>query len=270
MARPAAADLVIPLLTLLGLTQRPGEGHGLGPLDPGLCRDLAATAASWPGSQWCLTVTDPDGIAIGHGCAKPARPARTGQAAPASRGRPPPGAPGASLAALPARVNLTIPLPALKTLRDLARPPAPWALMPRGDPGPDSPDSPDGTWTLLLPGGLDLTVTLEPVPTYSCDHRHESHAYKPNGTLRHLVQVRDWECTFPPCSRHARESDFEHAVPYDKGGRTCACNAGARSRKCHRIKQSKGWNVTQPRPGWHQWTTPAGWIYTQGPKRYPA
>jgi len=270
VARPAAADLVIPLLTLLGLTQRPGEGHGLGPLDPGLCRDLAATAANWPGSQWCLTVTDPDGIAIGHGCAKPARPARTGQAAPASRGRPPPGAPGASLAALPARVNLTIPLPALKTLRDLARPPAPWALMPRGDPGPDSPDSPDGTWTLLLPGGLDLTVTLEPVPTYSCDHRHESHAYKPNGTLRHLVQVRDWECTFPPCSRHARESDFEHAVPYDKGGRTCACNAGARSRKCHRIKQSKGWNVTQPRPGWHQWTTPAGWIYTQGPKRYPA
>jgi hypothetical protein len=28
----------------------------------------------------------------------------------------------------------------------------------------------------------------------------------PNDTLRHLVQVRDYECTFPPCSRHARES----------------------------------------------------------------
>jgi hypothetical protein len=64
--------------------------------------------------------------------------------------------------------------------------------------------------------------------------------------------------------------DFEHAVPYDQGGKTCACNAGARSRRCHRVKQSPGWTVTQPRPGWHQWTTPAGWTYTQGPYQYPA
>jgi hypothetical protein len=113
-------------------------------------------------------------------------------------------------------------------------------------------------------------VKLDQVPTMECDHRHESHAYQPNDTLRHLVQVRDGECTFPSCSRHARESDFEHARPYDQGGRTCACNAGARSRQCHRIKQSKGWKlVTQPKPGWHQWITPAGRVYTQAPKRYP-
>ncbi|MDX6342338.1 MAG: hypothetical protein QOH87_2476, partial [Trebonia sp.] len=110
---------------------------------------------------------------------------------------------------------------------------------------------------------------LEPVPTLVCDHRHESRAYEPNDTLRHLVQVRDGDCTFPPCSRHARESDFEHAIPYHKGGRTCACNAGARSRACHQVKQSRGWTVTQPKPGWHQWETPAGRVYTQGPKRYP-
>ena len=113
------------------------------------------------------------------------------------------------------------------------------------------------------------TVALEPVPTFDCDHRHESHAYQPNDTLRHLVQVRDGECTFPPCSRHARETDFEHALPYDKGGRTCGCNAGSRSRQCHRVKQSPGWTLTQPKPGWHEWTTPAGRSYTQGPKRYP-
>ena len=68
----------------------------------------------------------------------------------------------------------------------------------------------------------------------------------------------------------ARQADFEHATPYDKGGRTCACNAGARSRACHRVKQSPGWNVTQPRPGWHQWETPAGHVYVQEPWRYPA
>jgi hypothetical protein len=112
-------------------------------------------------------------------------------------------------------------------------------------------------------------VRLDPVPTLDCDHRYETHGYQPSDRLRHLVQVRDGACTFPPCSRHARESDFEHATPYDKGGKTCTCNAGARSRACHRVKQTKGWKVTQPRPGWHQWQTPAGRIYTQEPWRYP-
>src|SRR6202035_1163014 len=135
--------------------------------------------------------------------------------------------------------------------------PGGWALTPRGTPGtpdtraaPSPPGDPDWcrTWTLTLPDGRELTVRLEPVPTYECDHRLESRAYQPNDKLRHLVQVRDHTCTFPTCSRHARDSDFEHAIPYDQGGRTCACNAGARSRKCHRVKQSPGWKVTQPRP----------------------
>jgi hypothetical protein len=127
-----------------------------------------------------------------------------------------------------------------------------------------------GAWTLTVPGGRRFTVRLDPVPTFDCDHRYMSQGYQPSERLRHLVQVRDGTCTFPSCSRHARESDFEHARPYDKGGRTCACNAGARSRACHRVKQSPGWQVNQPRPGWHQWTTPAGRRYVQEPKRYPA
>jgi len=143
-----------------------------------------------------------------------------------------------------------------------------WAFARRSAGPPGDPDW-CGNWALTLPSGQELAVAIEPMPTFDCDHRNESHAYKPNATLRHLVQIRDYCCTFPPCSRHARESDFEHAIPYDQGGRTCGCNAGARSRKCHRIKQSPGWNVTQPQPGWHQWTTPRGRTYTQGPKHYP-
>ena len=122
----------------------------------------------------------------------------------------------------------------------------------------------------MLPDDRRFTVRLDPVPTFECDHQYESHGYQPSDKLRHLVQVRDGTCTFPSCSRHARESDFEHGLPDDKGGRTCTCNAGARSRACHRVKQSRGWHVTQPKPGWHQWTTPAGRVYTQEPKRYPA
>ena len=256
---PRLADLVVPLATLLGLAERPGEGYGLGSLDPALCRELAAATAGSPWTQLCVTITDADGIAIGHGCAKPARK-RQQQASSPSR-RP----------ALPARVNLTITAARLAELAASGppRPPGlrPWSLVRTGDPGPPGGY---GTWNLTLPDGRDLTVNLEPVPTLACDHRHESRAYQPNDTLRHLVQVRDYECTFPSCSRHARESDFEHAIPYDKGGRTCTCNAGARSRACHQVKQSPGWTVTQPKPGWHQWKTPTGRIYTQGPKRYPA
>jgi hypothetical protein len=251
---PWPADLILPLATLLGLAERPGEGHGLGPLDPGLCRALAAAAAASPDTRLCVTVIDSDGIAIGHGCAKPAR--KTGSRA---------NAPGASL---PARVNLTIPASRLPDLVRAAGPPgrASWSFIRSGDTGPPGGF---GCWILRGPGRLELAVRLDPMPTFECDHRYQSHAYQPNDTLRHLVQVRDYECTFPQCSRHARDSDFEHAQPYHLGGLTCACNAGARSRQCHRVKQSAGWTVTQPRPGWHQWETPAGRVYTQGPKRYP-
>jgi hypothetical protein len=263
---PRLTDLVLPLTTLLGLAERPGEGHGLGPLDPELCRELALAATGSRWTQLCVTVTDPDGIAIGHGCAKAPREPRneggqTGQAGtPQAPARTPP--------VLPARMNLTITATGLADLTATTGPPgqAPWSFTQDDNPGPADGY---GNWILTMPDGRRLVVSFEPVPTFTCDHRHESHAYQPNDTLRHLVQVRDGDCTFPPCSRHARESDFEHAVPYDNGGRTCACNAGARSRACHQVKQSPGWNVTQPEPGWHQWTTPAGRTYTQAPKHYP-
>ena len=143
-------------------------------------------------------------------------------------------------------------------------PPGDWDLAPRtaGDR--------DGPWGLTLPGGQELTVRFDVVPTHACDHRHQVDRYQPSDRLRRLVQIRDHECTFPPCSRPAHESDFEHAIPYDQGGRTDACNAGARSRRCHQVKQMPGWNVTQPKPGWHVWTTPAGRTYVQEPWRYTA
>ena len=252
------ADLIVPLATLLRLAERPGEIHGFGLLDPKLARELAAAAAASPRTEVCVTVTSPEGYAIHHGCARPVRrPRQTG--------------PPVSPVALPARLNLTIPAAALPSLSErFASHTGSWSFIPRTPRG--SPEAPDGfgTWTLLLPGGREMTVRLDPVPVFECDHRYETHGYQPSDRLRHLVQVRDGTCTFPPCNRHARESDFEHALPYDQGGKTCMCNAGARSRACHRVKQSAGWNVTQPKPGWHRWQTPAGRVYTQEPKRYPA
>ena len=63
--------LTIPLATLLGLADRPAEIGGIGPIDPALARDLANSAAASPRTTWCVTVTDQDGHATGHGCATP-------------------------------------------------------------------------------------------------------------------------------------------------------------------------------------------------------
>ena len=238
---PVRGYLDVPLLTLLGLAQRPGEAHGLGALDPGLVRALAAAGARHPASEFCVTIVDEQGYAIGHGCGKPLRLSRAAAGENGPRGPAPPALPGSG-----DRVTFT----------------------PGTTPGPSGGF---GSWVLTMPGApLPFAVDIDLVPAYECDHRHAATGYQPGGKLRHLVQVRDGKCSFPACSRHSAESDFEHAQPFDKGGPTCACNAHACSRSCHRVKQSPGWQVTKPRPGWTQWTTMAGRSYTQGPWRYPS
>jgi hypothetical protein len=273
-------DLTVPLATLLGLAERPGEAHGFGMLDPSLARDLAAAAAASPRTEICLTITSPEGFAIGHGCARLERTARPGRQPalmrPAGEGGAAP-VPPRSFAGLPARLTLTVSVTELARLARHARPGSgtgQWRLTPRdaaGPPGGGKPPDGYGTWTLTLPDGRRCTVRTGTVPTLDCDHRLASPGYHPGARLRHFIAVRDGCCTFPTCNRHARESDFEHAIPFEKGGATCACNAGTRSRACHRVKQSVGWSVTQqPMPGWHRWTTPAGRVYAKEPKRYPA
>ena len=78
--------LTIPEATLTGRADRPGELGGIGPVDPDLARDLAQAAARNPRSTWCVTVTDQDGHAVGHGCARPATRRKP-------EGRDPPGGP---------------------------------------------------------------------------------------------------------------------------------------------------------------------------------
>jgi hypothetical protein len=112
-------------------------------------------------------------------------------------------------------------------------------------------------------------VNLEPIAVTDCDHRHHTTAHDPSDRLRHLVEIRDGECTYPPCRRTARRCDFEHAIAWETGGWTCACNAGARCRHHHHTKQAPGWQVEQHQPGYHTWTTPSGRQYTTGPTTYP-
>jgi hypothetical protein len=235
--------LDIPFRTAGGLALRAGEARSLGPLDPGIARRLAEAAARHPGSTFCLTITDSDGHAIGHGCCKPRkqrRPRRSRQQTRGQRDGPPP------------------PSPAARG----------FTLAPGDGSGPPGGY---GSWVLTLPGTAgQLTVDLHPVPTGQCGHQYEAVGHDPGGLLRHLVNVRDGKCGFPACSRHAKETDLEHATPFDKGGRTCGCNCWSCSRACHQVKQSDGWQVNEIRPGYHRWVTPSGRVYTQEPWRYPA
>jgi len=256
----ARINLTVPLATLLGLADRPGEAGGFGPVDADLARAMAASAAIDPATTWCLTITDPGGHPTAHGCARRAKPRGkaspdSGPTGPASQRTGPPGRPGteppgAGWTAAPGRSGNS----------------------PRGRPGHSgaSPPGEYGTWRLRpVPGGPELTVNLEPIPVTDCDHRHETSAHDPGDRLRHLVEIRDGECTYPPCRRAARRCDFEHAIPWEQRGRTCACNAGARCRHHHHAKQAPGWQLTQYLPGYHTWTTPSGRHYTTGPTTYP-
>ena len=107
-------NLTIPATTLLDLAGRPGEMAGIGPIDPDLARDLAVAAARNPRSTWCLTVTDSQGHAIGHGCARPAPADRATRRKPGAAGGPdPPG--GATVHLHPRRSARTA-----RRIRDLA------------------------------------------------------------------------------------------------------------------------------------------------------
>src|SRR5689334_11769508 len=232
-AGPAArVTLTVPLATLAGLADRPGELGSLGPVDPWLARDLARAAAANPKSTWCLTVTDGQGHAVAHGCARPEAKSRRTRAGPG----PPPGEGG-------------------------------FTFTPAGRDG--TPGG-YGTWRLTTPGdGPDLIITIDPITTDPCDHRHEASGHDPGVKLRHLAQVRHATCTSPICRRPAAQADFEHNTPYEAGGRTCLCNGGPKCRHDHRLKQHPKWKVDQLPDGTFRWTTPAGRSYTTEPTRYP-
>jgi len=238
-------NLTVPLATVLGLADRPGEAAGIGPIDPALARDLAAAAARNPASTWCLTVTDQHGHAIGHGCARPApndhRAKRPKPGTPA--GPDPPGA-----IESPEGAGFTF------TATDRHSPPGGY-----------------GTWLLAIgpPGQQDLIVTIEKITTDQCDHRREAPGHDPGVMLRHLTQIRYTTCTGPTCRRPATQADFEHNIPYEAGGRTCMCNGDPKCRHDHRVKQDPRWKVDQQANGNIRWTTPAGRQYTTEPTRYP-
>jgi hypothetical protein len=225
----ANVNLTVPLATTQGQADRPGDLTGFGPIDPWLARDLARAAAANPKTTWCVTFTDQQGHATGHGCARPVPKNHTKHGNHRKRDGP-----GFSFT------------PASR----------------------DGPPGGYGTWILRIPG-RELLITIDSLTTENCDHKFESRGHDPGVKLRHLAQIRHATCTSPVCRRPAATSDFEHNIPYEAGGRTCLCNAGPKCRHDHRVKQHPRWNVDQNPDGTFTWTTPSGRRYTTEPTRYP-
>ncbi len=70
VAMRGSVHLTVPLTTWLGLSQAPGEVAGFGPASGPVCRDIAGLIAAGGRSRWCVTLTDAQGQAIAHGCAR--------------------------------------------------------------------------------------------------------------------------------------------------------------------------------------------------------
>jgi hypothetical protein len=233
--------LTVPLATLLELADRPGEIPGLGPVDPWLARDLTRSSAASPRTTWCLTVTDGQGHAIGHGCARPESRKDHRRRADQRETGPPGG----------------------------HDPPGPGFTFTPADA--DGPPGGYGSWrfTTGIRGQPALLIKIDPIAIDTCDHRFAAAGHDPGVKLRHLSQIRHALCTGPMCRRPSARADFEHNTPYDQGGRSCLCNGGPKCRHEHRLKQDPRWTVEQPTPATFRWTTPSGRQYTTEPTRYP-
>ena len=59
--------LTLPITTLLGLTDHPGEAPGYGPLHADSARLLACALAGHRATRWRITLTAPDGTALATG-----------------------------------------------------------------------------------------------------------------------------------------------------------------------------------------------------------
>ena len=253
-------NLTVPLVTALGLADRPGQAGTIGPIDPWQARDLVRSAAGNPRTTWCLTVTDEHGHAIGHGCAR----REPGKGTRRDAGGGGPGSPGGHDPPGPAGEDDRRGFPGDSRTADDPR----FSFTAARQA---SPPGGCGTWRLSTgtPGQPDLIITVHLIAADECDHRFEATGHDPGVMLRHLCWIRHSRCTAPTCRRPASNCDFEHNVPYEAGGRTCLCNGGPKCRRDHRLKQNPQWKADQHPDGTFTWTTPSGRQYQTEPTRYP-
>jgi hypothetical protein len=125
-ALTGSVNLVMPAAAWLGLSDAPGEITGTpagGPADAATCRDLANALADRADARWCLTLTDHQGRAVAHGCARsgprgPGGVGLSGRVGPGPPGQGGPGRPGRAGPGPPDPVGWLRSVPLLPVERD--------------------------------------------------------------------------------------------------------------------------------------------------------
>lgn len=92
--------------------------------------------------------------------------------------------------------------------------------------------------------------------------------YRPPRALVDYVTSRERVCGFPPCGRNAKYCQIDHAVPFEKGGRTSPDNTGPLCTRHHLLKTHTGWTITRSPDGTVTWTSPTGHKYKNYPSDY--
>jgi hypothetical protein len=127
---------------------------------------------------------------------------------------------------------------------------------------------PRETWTELL-GHDHITIRLVVDPAMA-----PVDAYEIPDTIRDAVCFRSPSSVFPYGSQPSRSLDLDHTIPYDHSrgrprGQTRVGNLGPLTRRAHRAKTARRWQVTQTEDGWFEWVSPAGYRYAVGPYGTP-
>lgn len=120
------------------------------------------------------------------------------------------------------------------------------------------------TWRELL-GHDDITIrpVIDPAMT-------PVDAYEIPDAIREAVCYRSPTSVFPYGDRSSMNLDLDHTIPYDHSrgrppAQTRVDNLGPLTRKAHRAKTARRWQVVQSEDGWFEWISPAGYRYAVGP-----
>ena len=87
---------------------------------------------------------------------------------------------------------------------------------------------------------------------------------RPSTAQQRLVETLHPECVFPTCRIDSTHCDIDHTLPWTETHHTTIRELEPLCRYHHQQKHDH-WKLKQIRPGTHQWTSPLGHTYTNGP-----
>lgn len=89
--------------------------------------------------------------------------------------------------------------------------------------------------------------------------------YRPNADLRRYLAARDTRCRFPGCGIRAAFLDLDHTEDAAHGGATSSTNLAGLCRRHHVLKHHSRWTVRQVGRGVLEWTSPTGRVHRDDP-----